>query len=258
MSVCRSGHGVGVVNGCLYALGGHDGVSYRNKVEFFDPQVGEWTSVGQMGMCKAVAGVAVMKEHWHLEHISFARVRTIFVWLWNENAGTEQKQQTNGNRAIWLIYRTDTNARGFWLVKRTLWWKNFSELSINQPILHFDVILQYEWLIEQYLLHIRVFFGGETKRPCFDLFIHWLIKQITNTYRNHFSRTYETRFMPKKKNKWRKKKEHLLLSLRYFEDPLSINFDRNGIFYKLKYKSCCWGKSCMVGTDPWKIPRQDT
>ena len=64
MSVCRSGHGVGVVNGCLYALGGHDGVSYRNKVEFFDPQVGEWTSVGQMGMCKAVAGVAVMKEHW--------------------------------------------------------------------------------------------------------------------------------------------------------------------------------------------------
>ena len=46
------------------------------------------------------------------------------------------------------------------------------------------------------------------------------------------------------------KKEHLLLSLRYFEDPLSINFDRNGIFYKLKYNSCCWGKSCMVGTDP--------
>ena len=79
MSVCRSGHGVGVVNGCLYALGGHDGVSYRNKVEFFDPQVGEWTSVGQMGMCKAVAGVAVMKEHWHLEHVSFARVGAIFV-----------------------------------------------------------------------------------------------------------------------------------------------------------------------------------
>lgn len=63
MSVCRSGHGVGVINGCLYALGGHDGVSYRNKVEFFDPQVGEWKAVGQMGLSKAVAGVAVMKEH---------------------------------------------------------------------------------------------------------------------------------------------------------------------------------------------------
>ena len=54
---------MGVVNGCLYALGGHDGVSYRNKVEYFDPQVGEWTTVGPMGMCKAVAGVAVIKEH---------------------------------------------------------------------------------------------------------------------------------------------------------------------------------------------------
>ena len=28
--------------------------------------------------------------------------------------------------------------------------------------------------------------GGKTKSPCFDLFIHWLIKQITNTYRNLF------------------------------------------------------------------------
>ena len=28
---------------------------------------------------------------------------------------------------------------------------------------------------------IRVFFGWKTKRSCFDVFIHWLIKQITNT-----------------------------------------------------------------------------
>ena len=34
-------------------------------------------------------------------------------------------KQTNGNTAIWLVYRTDTNARGFWLVKRTLGWKDF-------------------------------------------------------------------------------------------------------------------------------------
>ena len=110
----------------------------------------------------------------------------------------EQKRnnvQKNGNRAIWLVSRTDTNARGFWLVKRTLGWKKFmpEELSRNRPILRFDVILQHDWLIEQCLLHIRVFFGGKTKSPCFDLFIHWLIKQITNTYRNHFSRSYENR-----------------------------------------------------------------
>ena len=117
--------------------------------------------------------------------------RAIFVWPWNENARTKQKQQTNGNRAIWLVYRTDTNARGFWLVKRTLGWKNLHsrELSRNQPILRFDVILQHDWPIEQCILHVRVFFGGKTKRLYFGLSIHWLIKQITNTYRNHFSRS---------------------------------------------------------------------
>ena len=68
------------------------------------------------------------------------------------------------------------------------------ELSRNQSILRFDVILQslqHYWPIEQCLRHIRDFFGGKTKSPCFNLFIHWLIKQITNTYQNHFSRSYE-------------------------------------------------------------------
>ena len=55
----------------------------------------------------------------------FSFVKAIFVRPWNENARTKQTQQTNGTRAVWLVYRTDTNARGFWLVKRTLGWKNF-------------------------------------------------------------------------------------------------------------------------------------
>ena len=67
------------------------------------------------------------------------------------------------------------------------------ELCTNQLILRFNVILQYDWSIEQCLLHIRVFFGGKTKSPYFDLFIHRLIKQLTNTYWNHFSRSYENR-----------------------------------------------------------------
>ena len=82
--------------------------------------------------------------------------KAIFVWPWNENSRTKQKQQTNGK-------------------------------------LRSDVILQNDWPIEQCLLHIRVSFGGKRKRPCFDLFIPWLTKQITNTYRNHFSRSYEKR-----------------------------------------------------------------
>ena len=53
--------------------------------------------------------------------------------------------------------------------------------------------MQHDWPVEQCVLHIRVFFDGKTKRPLFDLFIHWLMKQITNTYRNQFSRSYENR-----------------------------------------------------------------
>ena len=49
---------------------------------------------------------------------------SIFVWPWNENTRTKQKQQMNENRAIWLVNRTDTNARGFLSVQRTLGWKN--------------------------------------------------------------------------------------------------------------------------------------
>ena len=62
-------------------------------------------------------------------------IRAIYVWPCDENARTIQKQQKNGNRANWLVYRTDTNAGGFWLVKGTLGWKNFMPknlLEINQ------------------------------------------------------------------------------------------------------------------------------
>ena len=95
-----------------------------------------------------------------------------------------QKEQTNGNRAIWLVYRTGPNAQ----VKNLI---HAREHSKNKLILRFDVTVQHDWPIEQCLLHIRVFFSGKTKRSCFDLFVHWLIKQIKNTYRNHFSRSYE-------------------------------------------------------------------
>ena len=70
--------------------------------------------------------------------------------------------------------------------KRNAW-----GLSRNHPLIEFDVMLEYDWPVEQCFLHIRVFFGGKTKRPCVDLFIHWLIKQIKKTCRNHFPRSYK-------------------------------------------------------------------
>ena len=50
-------------------------------------------------------------------------VRATFVWPWNENARTKQKQQTNGNKAIWLVYRTDS--------KKTSCPKNFLEIALT-------------------------------------------------------------------------------------------------------------------------------
>ena len=109
-------------------------------------------------------------------------LKAIFVWPWNENAQTKQKIE----RFDWLIERTQTPVAFGCLSERSGKKKlHARERSRNQPILRFDIILQHDWPIEQCLLncllHIRVFFGGKTYSSCFDLFIHWLIKQITLT-----------------------------------------------------------------------------
>ena len=111
------------------------------------------------------------------------------------------------------------------------------ELSRNQPILRFDVILQHDWPIEQCLLHIRVFFGGKTKRPCFDLFIHWLIKQITNSCRNHFSRSYENRSIH----------THSFGLLRYFCKLLCLYLLHHSTYMLLRsYFSQTWVSRCFT------------
>ena len=65
-------------------------------------------------------------------HTFLCNNRAIFLWPWNKNARTKQKQEKNLNRAIWLVYRTDTNALGFWLIKRTQGWKySMSEIFLE-------------------------------------------------------------------------------------------------------------------------------
>ena len=103
----------------------------------------------------------------------------------------EKNKNNNQTRFDRFIERIQTRVAFGWLSERSGEKTSRRELSRNQPILRFDVILPHDWPIEQCLLHIRVFFRGKTKSPRFNLFIHWLIKQITNTYRNHFSRSYE-------------------------------------------------------------------
>ena len=112
----------------------------------------------------------------------------------NTRAQNRNNKGTEIERFDWFIERIQTRLAFGWLIERSGGKElHARELSRNQPILCFEVILEHVWPIEQCLLHMRVFFGAKTKSPCFDLSIRWLIKQITNTYRNHFSRSYENR-----------------------------------------------------------------
>ena len=115
-------------------------------------------------------------------------IRAIYIWPWNENVQTIQKQQKNGNRVNWLVYRTDgwlrehsaektSCPRTCWKLTNTSLWRDTATWLANQTIPS----------------PYQGFLWWEMKRPCFDLFIHWLLKQITNTYWNHFSRSYENR-----------------------------------------------------------------
>ena len=111
---------------------------------------------------------------------------------------TSEQNRNNKRTEIeqndWFVEQIQTLVAFDWLSERSGEKTSHArELSRNQSILRFDVMLQHHWPIEGCLLHIRVFFGGKTKSPCFDLFIHWLIKQIMDIYRNQFSRSYENR-----------------------------------------------------------------
>jgi len=56
MSARRSGAGVGVLDGILYAVGGHDGPLVRKSVEAFNPETNQWTPVSDMTLCRRNAG----------------------------------------------------------------------------------------------------------------------------------------------------------------------------------------------------------
>lgn len=57
MTCRRSGAGVGVMEGILYAVGGHDGPVVRNTVETYDPASGRWKLIANMAFCRRNAGI---------------------------------------------------------------------------------------------------------------------------------------------------------------------------------------------------------
>jgi kelch-like protein 1/4/5 len=52
--------GVAVLEGPLYAVGGHDGWSYLNTVERWDSQARQWSYVAPMSTQRSSVGVAVL------------------------------------------------------------------------------------------------------------------------------------------------------------------------------------------------------
>ena len=60
MNFRRSGVGLAVVNGNLYAVDGFDGSNYLKSVEWFDPSTNQWRIAGSMNY-RRLGGVGVLK-----------------------------------------------------------------------------------------------------------------------------------------------------------------------------------------------------
>ncbi|CAK9294633.1 unnamed protein product [Gordionus sp. m RMFG-2023] len=56
----RHGLGVATLGGLIYAVGGHDGWSYLNTVERYDPQAKTWSFVAQMNLARSTVSVVAL------------------------------------------------------------------------------------------------------------------------------------------------------------------------------------------------------
>ena len=68
----------------MYAVGGHDGWSYLNTVERWDPQAKQWSFVAPLSTARSTAGVAVLGNKYVLS-IQFScveQLRSLFPCYW--------------------------------------------------------------------------------------------------------------------------------------------------------------------------------
>ncbi|KAG8234270.1 hypothetical protein J437_LFUL006515 [Ladona fulva] len=59
MEDIKSGYArsVGVLDGKLYVVGGHEGPNVRRSAEVYNPDTKQWTAIADMGTCRRNAGV---------------------------------------------------------------------------------------------------------------------------------------------------------------------------------------------------------
>ncbi|XP_060870643.1 ring canal kelch homolog [Metopolophium dirhodum] len=62
MLVSRHGLGVGVLDDCIYAVGGRDGTNLLNSVEKFDGIIQKWQMVSSMSIQRSSVGVGVLNK----------------------------------------------------------------------------------------------------------------------------------------------------------------------------------------------------
>ena len=58
--------GVTVLEGPLYAVGGHDGWSYLSTVERWDADLRQWSYVAPMAFARSTAGIAILNNKYDL------------------------------------------------------------------------------------------------------------------------------------------------------------------------------------------------
>ena len=63
MNTQRSGVGVGVIQGKLYALGGFDGCTYLKSVEWLDRNHSVWRAAPTMNCRRLGCGVGTSQQH---------------------------------------------------------------------------------------------------------------------------------------------------------------------------------------------------
>jgi hypothetical protein len=70
--------GVGVLDGILYAVGGHDGPLVRKSVESYNPETKTWTPVADMAMCRRNAGVCAIFYYYKVQVYDMCRYACVY------------------------------------------------------------------------------------------------------------------------------------------------------------------------------------
>lgn len=66
--------GVAAVGHPFYAIGGHDGRTFLNSVERYDPDTTTWTYVSSMNFTRCTFGVAVLDQRYVVFVIEFSHI----------------------------------------------------------------------------------------------------------------------------------------------------------------------------------------